>query len=96
MSFDGSASSDPDGTISLYYWVFEDVTMSGVRVQKTFERAGSYTVSLRVIDNDGLSHQTEPSTIQVSEPNLPPVMVGNQSFSVVENNSLSITLNGAN
>ena len=51
--------------------------------------------SLRVTDNHGLTHQTENFSVEVREPNLPPVMVGDQNFSMVENNTLSLTLNGA-
>ena len=50
---------------------------------------------MRVTDDDGLTHETPQFSISVAEPNLPPVMVGDQNFSMVENTSLQLTLNGA-
>ena len=96
VSFDGSSSSDPDGTIASYQWLFSDgERLSGETVQRIFNMAGTYRVALKVTDNAGLSHQTEEFSITVLEPNLPPVMVGNQSFSGSQNLPLSFTLNGA-
>jgi len=53
-SFDGSGSSDSDGTIAAYGWDFGDGTSgSGKTVSHTFARAGTYTVTLTVTDNGG-------------------------------------------
>lgn len=53
-AFDGSGSSDPDGTISEYRWDFGDGrTGTGVRPSHTYDKAGTYSVILTVIDNDG-------------------------------------------
>ncbi|MGH3497050.1 MAG: PKD domain-containing protein [Nocardioidaceae bacterium] len=55
-SFDGSASSDPDGgTITSYSWDFGDQTSaaSGATLQHAFPSAGQYTVTLTVTDSDG-------------------------------------------
>ena len=96
VNFDGSASSDPDGSISSYEWIFSDGEMlTGQTVQRMFDRAGTYGVALKVTDDDGLTHQTQQFSIAVSEPNRPPVMVGDQNFMVIENNVLELTLNGA-
>ncbi len=52
--FDGSGSSDPDGTIVSYDWDFGDGgTGSGVTVSHTYAAAGDYTVVLTVTDDDG-------------------------------------------
>ena len=54
--FDGSGSSDSDGTIVTYAWNFGDTkTSSGMTTSHTFTSAGTYTVILTVTDNGGLS-----------------------------------------
>jgi PKD repeat protein len=53
-SFEGSVSSDPDGTITAYGWDFGDGTSgNGQSVVHTYAAAGSYTVTLTVTDNSG-------------------------------------------
>ena len=95
VSFDGSASSDPDGDIVAYQWIFSDgLTLEGGFQERVFDRAGEYQVSLRVTDNDGITHQTEASTIYVETSNLPPVLTGSQTFAVRQNKSRQFTLNG--
>jgi len=55
-AFDGSASSDADGSISAYAWSFGDGrTGSGRTINHSFASAGSYTVTLTVTDNAGAS-----------------------------------------
>jgi|GEM_PF-3251159 len=67
VNFSGSNSSDSDGTIVSYAWDFGDgSTDSGVNASHTFSEAGSYTVSLTVTDNDGLTN-TATTTIVVNE-----------------------------
>ncbi|MEE8104605.1 MAG: PKD domain-containing protein [Planctomycetota bacterium] len=54
ISFDGSGSSDPDGTIVSYAWTFGDGnTASGASVNHTYADNGSYTVTLTVTDDTG-------------------------------------------
>ena len=54
VSFNGSTSSDPDGTISSYSWRFGDGTnANGSSVQHVYQKAGTYTAVLTVIDADG-------------------------------------------
>ena len=58
---DASASMDPDGLIALYEWdadddgIFEYSTTQN-DAQFSLLAVGSYTIHLRVTDNDGLSH----------------------------------------
>lgn len=54
--FDAGASQDLDGVITDYSWQFSDgVTLSGARVERSFDAAGPVTVELQVSDNSGLS-----------------------------------------
>jgi PKD repeat protein len=53
-SFDGSASTDPDGNIVSYDWDFGDgSTVTGATTAHTYATGGSYTVTLRVTDDAG-------------------------------------------
>jgi PKD repeat protein len=64
VKFDGSASSDPDGTIVRYNWDFgDDSTGAGVDPTHTYTTAGSYTVTLIVVDEEGA--ESAPSTTEV-------------------------------
>ena len=54
VAFDGSASSDPDGTIVSYDWTFGDGgTASGPKPTHAYSTAGTYTVTLKVTDDTG-------------------------------------------
>lgn len=62
VQFDGSASSDPDGTVTGYSWDFGDgSTATGATPSHTYAKPGVYTVTLIVTDNagktTGISHQ---------------------------------------
>jgi PKD repeat protein len=69
VQFNGSTSSDTDGTIASYSWNFGDDTPAGSGVSPThaYAEAGTYQVTLTVTDNDGAQGVlTQPVT--VSEP----------------------------
>ena len=54
IEFDGSGSTDLDGTIVDYAWDFGDGNFgAGVSPVHTYAAAGDYTVSLTVTDDDG-------------------------------------------
>ncbi|UXI67935.1 M4 family metallopeptidase [Tahibacter amnicola] len=65
VAFNGSGSSDPDGSIASYAWSFGDGTNgSGATVNKTYSAAGTYTVSLTVTDNQGATNtRTQSVTV---------------------------------
>lgn len=53
-SFNGSGSTDSDGTIVSYAWDFGDEsTGSGATVNHTYDAGDTYTVMLTVTDDDG-------------------------------------------
>jgi PKD repeat protein len=71
-SFDGSASSDSDGTVVSYEWAFGDGTaVSGATVEHAYAQPGTYTVTLTVTDDDGAS-ASDSTTVAVTTPNAPP------------------------
>ncbi len=55
VHFDGSASSDPDGTIASYTWDFGDGSAAGrgAQIDHTYSAPGNFTATLTVIDNQG-------------------------------------------
>lgn len=58
VAFDGSASSDPDGTVSRYDWDFGDGTAvrdGGAAPSHTYAASGTYPVTLTVTDSEGCS-----------------------------------------
>jgi YVTN family beta-propeller protein len=57
-TLDGSASSDPDGTVATYAWEFGDkgtTSTAAASVKHTFKKPGKYTATLTVTDNEGCS-----------------------------------------
>ena len=68
VSFNGSNSSDSDGTIISYAWDFKDGnTGTGQTISHTFSSAGSYNVELTVTDDEGATDSATKS-ITVTDP----------------------------
>ncbi len=77
ITFNGTASYDPDGTVTGYSWTFGDgFTGSGSIVAHSFSTAGIYTVTLTVTDNGGLTNSTS-STVTITD--RPPMVSFNPS-----------------
>ena len=76
VSFSSTGSYDPDGTIVAYDWDFGDGTTSTVaNPVKSYANPGTYTASLVVVDNTGLSSVADTVIITVQSNNV--VYVGN-------------------
>ncbi|MBS1836901.1 MAG: PKD domain-containing protein [Actinobacteria bacterium] len=76
LTVDGSASTDPDGSIASYAWTFGDGgTATGVTASHTYATAGTYTVTLTVTDNRGATNTTSsPVTVVAPDPGTPVIL----------------------
>jgi PKD repeat protein len=93
IAFSGSASSDPDGTISAYSWTFGDgASAAGVSASHAYATAGTYTVTLRVTDNGGASAS---DTAVISVANRPPVANAGPDKSVVAGTAVTLSGSGS-
>jgi PKD repeat protein len=72
-SFDGSGSSDTDGTIASYAWDFGDgsAAASGAVPEHSYASAGTYSVKLTVTDNRG-GTDSVTQAVTVTAPNQKP------------------------
>jgi PKD repeat protein len=77
LIFDGSASTDPDGTIEDYFWRFGDGKGRGTRnisAAHIYSTAGTYTATLYATDDQGATGiDTALVVITDDTPNIPPV-----------------------
>jgi PKD repeat protein len=80
-SFNGSASTDPDGSIIGYAWTFgTDGSGSGATSSHTFSTAGTYNVTLTVTDDDFATNSVvHPVTVSAPPPPIATVSVGDLS-----------------
>ena len=68
VTLDASGSSDPDGTIVLYEWDLDNdgfVDAKGVTVSVTFDNDGTFSIALRVTDDQGAT-DTDSADVTVS------------------------------
>lgn len=73
VQFNGSASADPDGSVSSYAWNFGDgSTGAGSVIWHRFVAGGYYAVTLTVTDNRGASTSSN-QTVRVGSANQQPV-----------------------
>jgi len=69
VTFDGSGSSDPDGTVASYEWDLDgdgEYEATGATVEHSFDEPGERAVELRVTDDDGAG-ATVLRDVQVTE-----------------------------
>jgi subtilase family serine protease/PKD repeat protein len=103
VTFDASCSTDPDGRIVRYEWDFDGdgrFDTQGVRVTFTFTQARTYTVLLRVTDDQGLTGSQPRSVIVQSvttppTPRLPYIPLGAGGLFVLGTDKLYLLVQGA-
>ena len=85
-----STSTDSDGTIASYKWSWGDSTPNDTTASPThtFTQAGTYTISLTVVDNDGASSTIKTSTVTV------PTVLPVSSFTT-NVNKMSVAFDGS-
>lgn len=67
VTFDGSASSDSDGSIISYEWDFGDGnTSSDMNPENTYSTTGTYTVTLKVTDDDN-AESTDTASVIITD-----------------------------
>ena len=90
-SFDGSTSSDPDGSVSSYAWTFGDGQVgSGATPSHTYAGPGTYNYTLTVTDNGGASSPAFHGSVTVTSTSAPIAFVG--SAGAVINSGTSVTV----
>lgn len=78
VSFDGSGSNDPDGTVAKYEWdldgngSFETDTGAVASAARAYADPATVTVRLRVTDNLGVVSDAVTRSLQVAAPTGPP------------------------
>lgn len=92
IAFNGSGSTDPDGTITMYTWDFGDGADSGHGISPThnYSVIGNYTVYLAVKDDDGWVG-TNTTIVSITEPeeDIYPVADANGPYSGYVNTSIT-------
>lgn len=78
LTFDATASADPDGDDLTYLWDFGDGTdeQSGSKVTHVYNKGGNYSVRLKVNDNKGTGCSSDMTAMNVAI-NTPPSAVLN-------------------
>jgi hypothetical protein len=80
VSFSASQSSDIDGVVAGYEWVFGDGAIGGgVTESHTYAATGTYAVTLTVTDDDGATDSVT-TTVTVEPPDTTPPTVSANSY----------------
>ena len=88
VTFDGSGSTDPDGTVTSWAWSFGDGAIgTGSRTNHVYTNPGTYNVNLTVTDNSGESTLTTGSIVVTA---LPLVAPGNLTATALTSSSIRL------
>jgi PKD repeat protein len=91
IRFDGTHSTDSDGTIASYSWSFGDgTTATGATSSKTYTSAGTFTVRLTVTDNKGAT-ASATTTADITIP--PPIAPSNCNATTLDESRIRVTWN---
>jgi len=91
VAFDGGRSSDPDGTIVSYDWVYGDGSIAndaGATPTHVYATGGKYLARLTVTDDSGET-DTDATVVNVGIGNLPPVALAGDAVSGTVGNAIS-------
>ena len=87
---DASGSGDPDGSVVAYGWDWGDgTTGTGMITQHGYAEAGTYTIVLTVMDNDGITYSTSHDVTLTDYPPSPVFTVTVNSLTVYADASAS-------
>jgi PKD repeat protein len=90
VTFDGSASTDPDGSIVSYGWTFGDgASGTGSTPSHTYQSGGTYTATLTVTDNQ---NATGSATLTISVAAAPTVPAAPSNLSASVGSGRTVTL----
>ena len=94
---DASSSSDPDGTISFIHWSFDDGTsiINDYTPAHVYSEAGTYNISLIVIDDNGSSSSVTKKINVQEQKNDPPVANCNGPYYADANSFLTFSSVGS-
>jgi PKD repeat protein len=96
VSFDGSGSSDPDGSIASYAWDFGNGrTATTPTASANYTSPGTYTVRLTVTDNRGATGTATKVITVTGAPNVPPT-ASITTVSAAGTIPLTVNLSGSN
>ncbi len=81
--FNGNSSYDPDGSIISYFWDFGDgQTDFGMAVYHIYSTPGSFTATLTVTDDGGLT-SSDVCEVVVTEPYVPVPPIANAGLDII-------------
>ncbi|WP_420461393.1 PKD domain-containing protein [Neolewinella sp.] len=96
VSFDGSASSDPeDGELSYVYDFGDGSTSTEAVTSHEYTAAGTYTASLVVTDDQNQSSESVETTITVAAPNTAPTLAAIDDQTVTEEETTTVNLSAS-
>jgi PKD repeat protein len=95
VTFNGSASTDPQGQTLTYAWAFGDGgTGTGATPTHIYTTAGTYTATLTVTDTSGLTG-TATATVTISATPKPPTAVAGGPYTGLAGTAVSFNGSGS-
>ncbi|MCK5415330.1 MAG: PKD domain-containing protein, partial [Thermoplasmata archaeon] len=93
VDLNAEGTLDPDGLVSGYYWDFGDgAGDNGWNVTHVYTTAGTYTIRLTVMDDDG---RTATTSVTIEVINRPPEAVAEAPLSSMENSTVKFDASGS-